>query len=124
MHVFYCDDDPDDLHFFKLVLQRIDPAIKLTVCDDAASAVDTLSGMKVKPDYLFFDSRMPKLDGIECAIDIKRNKDLKRIPLVMISDELDGKSIRQFNKLGVFLFLSKTNLDDLATALRSLLHLK
>ena len=124
MHLFYCDDDRDDLHFFKLVLQRIDPAIKLTVCDDATSAIDTLAGLPVKPDYLFFDCRMPKLDGIECAIDIKRNKDLKKIPLVMISDELDGKSVRDFNKLGVFLFLSKTNLDDLETALRSLLNMK
>lgn len=42
-----------------------------------------------KPDILFIDVMMPRLDGFQTCSLIKRNPDLKSIPVVMLSSK-DG----------------------------------
>jgi CheY-like chemotaxis protein len=121
MHIFYCDDDQNDLDFFKSVVTRITPEIKLTLFSDPIEALDYLKISKAKPSFIFFDCHMPQLNGIECAIAIKRNRHLKRIPLIMLSENLHENIIQDYNKLGVFSFLSKMNLEDLETTLRTLI---
>jgi DNA-binding NarL/FixJ family response regulator len=64
---------------------------------------------------------MPELNGIECAIAIKRNRHLRRIPLIMLSGNFHENIIRDYNKLGVFLFLSKMHIEDLEETLRILI---
>ena len=120
MHIFYCDDDQNDLFFFKSVVTRINPEIKLTLSSNPLEAIEYLKTIKVKPNFVFFDCKMPELDGIECAIAIKRNKHLKKIPLIMLSESLQESIIQDYNKLGVYSFLSKANLEDLETSLRRL----
>jgi CheY-like chemotaxis protein len=121
MHIFYCDDDQDDLFFFKSIVTRINPQIKLTLSSSPVEALEYLKTIKVKPNFIFFDCKMPQLDGIECAIAIKRNRHLKKIPLTMLSENLEGSIIQDYNKLGVYSFLSKTSLEDLEVALRGLI---
>jgi CheY-like chemotaxis protein len=65
---------------------------------------------------------MPKLDGIECVIAIKRNKDLKRIPIIIISNAINKKEIDQFNRLGVYYFLSKSTFEDLEASLKNIIN--
>lgn len=123
MNIFYCDDDKEDIVFFTEIVQRINPDITVTSVSDPEQALEILEQMSVKPAYLFFDSNMPKLEGIECAIAIKRNKFLRRIPFVIISGGLEATQIAAYNKLGVHNFVAKTtNLDDLQEALRVLLN--
>jgi CheY-like chemotaxis protein len=121
MHVFYCDDDSDDIEFFTEVISRIDSNIQVTTCSDPEEALELLSQMKRKPDFLFFDASMSKLDGLECTIAVKRNNSLKKIPFAILSGGLDSSQIAAYNKLGVHTFFSKTTLDDLEQSLRSLL---
>src|SRR5688572_12212576 len=120
MHIFYCDDDQDDLDFFKSVVTRLNPEIKLTLSSSPLEALEYLKTIKVKPNFIFFDCKMPELDGIECAIAIKRNRHLKKIPLIMLSENHQGIIIQDYNKLGVYSFLLKTNLEDLEIALKGI----
>lgn len=121
MNIFYCDDDQDDIDFFKEIIERISPDIHLTVCKDPVDALEMLPNLSPKPDFIFFDCAMPKMDGLECVIAVKRNRDLKKIDLVIISGGLDKRQITNYNKLGVFMFVSKTNMDDLEKSLRGIL---
>lgn len=122
MEIFYADDDPVDIVFFTRALKRIDPDIKCITATDGVEALDKLFSQKQKPAAIFIDLYMPKLDGIECVIAIKRNKDLKRIPIIIISNAINKKEIDQFNRLGVYYFLSKSTFEDLEASLRNILH--
>jgi CheY-like chemotaxis protein len=122
MEIFYADDDPVDIVFFTRALKRIDPDIKCITATDGVEALDKLFSQKQKPAAIFVDLYMPKLDGIECVIAIKRNKDLKRIPIIIISNAINKKEIDQFNRLGVYYFLSKSTFEDLEASLRNILH--
>ena len=122
MEIFYADDDPVDIVFFTRALKRIDPDIKCITATDGVEALDKLFSQKQKPAAIFIDLYMPKLDEIECVISIKRNKDLKRIPIIIISNAINKKEIDQFNRLGVYYFLSKSTFEDLEASLRNILH--
>ena len=122
MEIFYADDDPVDIVFFTRALKRIDPDIKCITATDGVEALDKLFSQTQKPAAIFIDLYMPKLDGIECVIAIKRNKDLKRIPIIIISNAINKKEIDQFNRLGVYYFLSKSTFEDLEASLRNILH--
>ena len=122
MEIFYADDDPVDIVFFTRALRRIDPTIKCITATDGVEALDKLFSQTQKPAAIFIDLYMPKLDGIECVIAIKRNKDLKRIPIIIISNAINKKEIDQFNRLGVYYFLSKSTFEDLEVSLRNILH--
>jgi len=123
MEIFYADDDPVDVVFFSRALQRIDPTITCTTASDGAEALDYLFSKAIRPDAIFIDLYMPKLDGIECVIAIKRNRELKRIPIIIISNTINKKEIDQFNRLGVYYFLSKSTFEDLESSLKNILDL-
>lgn len=124
MHIFYCDDDHEDITFFTDTVHRINLQITITTATDPEEALTVLEEMSVKPDFIFFDANMPKLDGLECAIAIKRNKDLRKVPFIILSSGVDNHQIAAYNKLGVHTFVAKTILDDLEETLRSLLNQK
>ena len=121
MDIFYADDDPVDVVFFTRALKRIDPSITCITAGDGVEALDKLFNTSHKPDAIFIDLYMPKLDGIECVIAIKRNRDLKKIPIIIISNAINKKEIDQFNRLGVYYFLSKSTFEDLEASLKNIL---
>jgi CheY-like chemotaxis protein len=121
MEIFYADDDPVDIVFFTRAIKRIDPAIVCTTATDGVEALDKLFSQEGRPNAIFIDLYMPKLDGIECVIAIKRNKELKRIPIIIISNAINKKEIDQFNRLGVYYFLSKSTFEDLEASLKNIL---
>ena len=121
MNIFYCDDDQEDIEFFKKAINKINPKINCTTSLDAEEALNILTSEEKKTDVIFIDLHMPKLDGLECVIAIKRNKSLKQIPVIILSNGLGKLQIEQFNKLGVFRFVSKTTFEDLESSLRHVL---
>jgi CheY-like chemotaxis protein len=122
MEIFYADDDPVDLVFFTRALKRIDPKITCITASDGVEALDKLFSQTNKPDAIFIDLYMPRLDGIECVIAIKRSKDFKRIPIIIISNAINKKEVDQFNRLGVYYFLSKSTFEDLEASLRNIIN--
>ena len=122
MEIFYADDDQVDIVFFTKALKRIDPSIRCNTAVDGVEALDKLFNLTTRPDAIFIDLHMPKLDGIECVIAIKRNKDLRGIPVIIISNAINKKEIDQFNRLGVYYFLSKSNFEDLETSLKNIIN--
>ncbi|HXG54338.1 MAG TPA: response regulator [Vicinamibacterales bacterium] len=66
----------------------------------------------LRPDLILMDIRLPGMDGLEATADIRRNPDLRHIPIVAItadpSDEI-GESCRE---AGCTSFLNKPVLPD------------
>ena len=119
MEVLYVDDDSDDIELFQEALQKVDSSIKFSFASSAKDALTCLKNYQSKPDAIFIDFHLPGRDGHECVVEIKADHELKNIPVVLISTSITTKQVDQFNKLGVYYFLSKTALlADLEPALR------
>jgi CheY-like chemotaxis protein len=109
MLVFYADDDREDCELFREALLQIDPAITCITAKDGREALAFLSHSKDLPDYIFLDINMPVMDGKKCLIEIKKNIELRHIPVVMYSTTSDTNEIREYYKLGAHDFLIKPN---------------
>lgn len=123
MEVLYIDDDLEDVEIFREELYEIDPAIRFCYAISADDAFKKLTGNLIRPDVIFMDYHMPVVDGHECIKVIKERNALRNIPIVLVSTSINSKQVDEFNKLGVYYFLSKSALAiDMKPAIKVILN--
>lgn len=107
--ILIVDDDQDDIEIFIEVLQEISTTIKTHFTFNGEDALLLLHEMKNKtlPDYIFLDLNMPKLSGKECLTEIKKDKDLQHIPVIIYSTSSREDDIKETKNLGASFFLTK-----------------
>ena len=70
---FIADDDPDDQELFIEALLQIDAQCKCVTAFDGLEALNKLFSQTVYvPDFIFLDLNMPKMNGKECLVEIKK----------------------------------------------------
>ena len=86
LNILLADDDTDDCFFFDKALKEIPIATHLTTVHDGEQLMNYLfENFEHLPNVLFLDLSMPRKTGFECLIDIKENKKLKDLPVIMFS---------------------------------------
>ena len=79
--ILIIDDDPDALETMTAILETHDYEI-LT----ALSGLEGISkASKEKPDLIIMDVLMPELDGFTACKMIKENKEIKNIPVILLT---------------------------------------
>ena len=84
------EDSPGDVRLTKEALKDYKILNNLSVVNDGQEAMDFLNKKgKYKdaptPDIILLDLNLPKKDGREVLVDIKSDKELRRIPVVILS---------------------------------------
>jgi CheY-like chemotaxis protein len=122
MFVLIIDDDTEDRELFLEGLKEIDPNIKGLSAKDGREALHLLENeLVILPNFIFLDINMPVMNGKECLIQLKKNKRLKIIPVIMYSTTSDTNEIKEFYALGAHDFLIKpSNFRNLVEALESI----
>ena len=63
--VLIVDDSEADQFLSEYTLMEYDPTITIFQAYDGKEAIDLLSSGNCKPDYIFLDINMPRMNGIE-----------------------------------------------------------
>lgn len=66
---------------------------------------------EIKPDLVLLDIVMPKKNGYEVLEEIKNDEELKKIPVIIISNSGQPVEIEKVKKLGAQDWLIKTDFD-------------
>lgn len=86
LHIILADDDIDDRFFFEKALKEIPVPNRLTMVRDGEELMNYLhANTDQLPDVLFLDLSMPRKTGFECLSEIKEDKKLKNLPVIMLS---------------------------------------
>ena len=86
VHILLADDDIDDRFFFSKALDEIPINTKLTTVNNGELLMEYLTNHQDDlPDLLFLDLSMPRKTGFECLAEIKENKKLAAIPVIMFT---------------------------------------
>ncbi len=101
------DDDREDREFFSSVLAIVCPGIELLTVADAESARKLLRE-NVSPDYIFLDLFLPGIDGYEFLLQLKRDINHRRIPVIVYSVVNDNVEISKIKKYGALDFFVKS----------------
>jgi CheY-like chemotaxis protein len=115
------DDDADDLDFFFRAVKTVNPFAKCLLARNAKEALHLLKD-KLMPDYIFLDIRMPLMDGKAVLTELRKNKKLRSVPVIMYSTTINPKEVDEYAELGANQFLNKfSDFQGLCDALRSFL---
>ncbi|HYC84673.1 MAG TPA: response regulator [Chryseosolibacter sp.] len=105
--LFLVDDDPDDKDIFQEALRVIDQSIVCYTASDGKDALAQLREALFLPDVVFLDLNMPVMNGKDCLKELKQDKELKHIPVVVYSTSAAEKEKHNCLTLGAAHFISK-----------------
>ena len=108
INLILADDDEDDCLFFKEALNEIQLDTSLTTANDGVELMEVLSKKgAISPHVLFLDLNMPRKNGLECLLDIKRNKKFKQLPIIIFSTSADKEIVNQLHQSGAHYYIRK-----------------
>lgn len=118
--IMIVDDDDDDREFFREAIDKIDSSIHCVTIENSEKALQYLKDEQhVMPDFIFLDLNMPKINGKECLVQIKKIDHLKQIPVIIYTTSNHPTDREQTKKLGANGFIHKpTQFDVLCNELR------
>lgn len=79
--------------------------INVAVAKDGIDAIEILQEMT--PDLILLDIEMPRMDGFEVTTQVRHNKRLRDIPIIMITSRTGEKHQERAFKLGVNDYMGK-----------------
>jgi CheY-like chemotaxis protein len=97
------DDDPDDIEIFIDTVKKIHPQINCLEARNGRSGIDLINSSARKPDYIFVDMNMPKLNGKQFIAEIRKNKAFDNIKLVLYSTS----NVNDYSRCGADYFVTK-----------------
>lgn len=122
MTILLVDDDEDDHDIFREAISIISPDCKLIFAKDGEQGLTQLTAGS-RPDYIFLDVNMPKMDGKEFLQNIKANPDLQKIPVVIYSTSKHRSALGEYMAMGATNYITKpSEFNLLVSYLKSILH--
>jgi len=105
--ILIVDDDSDDVQLLTEAIYKTNNTYTCIAVSNGEEALDFLKNTLSKPDYIFLDLNMPRINGKECLIEIKRNARLTDIPVIIFSTTTQKKEKEELYRLGADHFLTK-----------------
>jgi CheY-like chemotaxis protein len=90
VEILLIDDDPDDVELAREALDDIEVSHHISVVENGVEALAYLRAegdfqRAIQPDLILLDLKMPKKNGLEVLTEIKADKELRRIPVIVLT---------------------------------------
>jgi|KBSSwiStaDraftv2_1062776.scaffolds.fasta_scaffold508791_2 CheY-like chemotaxis protein len=114
--ILVAEDNPDDATIFELMFKRASLPQSLFFVEDGQKVIDWLSGSdgysdRAKypmPDQVLLDLKMPVKSGFEALEWIRRQEQLKHLPVIILSSSDDPRDMRRAEELGATSYFVKS----------------
>jgi len=107
MNILYIDDDVEDREIFRDALACINPDFVLNTANDGLEGLKVLEELTLRPDLIFLDINMPRMNGRQFLIRLREIVGLRTIPVIIYSTTSRKGEIDSFKKLGARDFIIK-----------------
>ena len=110
--VLLVEDNEADVDLTRETFEASQLNVELTVAQDGVEAIDILKGRKSahpvsRPDLILLDLNLPKVDGRQVLLTIKDDRDLKKIPVVVLTSSDAEADVVASYQLGANCFITK-----------------
>jgi CheY-like chemotaxis protein len=118
------DDDVEDQEIFIDAIREVDGSIDCTCISSSEEVLQVLrEGALQKPDIMFMDLNMPRMNGKQLLAELKKIDHLSTIPVIMYSTHLEARDIAEIGQLGAAHHLVKpSKFSDLCSSLSTILR--
>ena len=112
IHILLVEDNEGDIFLVTEALEEGKIVNKVSVIKDGKEAIDFLEKKgkyenAERPDLILLDVNLPKKNGHEVLEHIKSQKNLKQIPVIMLTTSSDEKDISMSYKNHANCFITK-----------------
>lgn len=107
MLILYAEDDREDADVFREVVESLNSKIICLTVNDGTEVFTFLQDAVTLPDLIFMDVNMPLMNGKDCLVKLKSNKEFKSIPVFIYTTSKLPRDIEEFKKLGAAEYLIK-----------------
>jgi CheY-like chemotaxis protein len=119
------DDDPDDIQIFCEAIHEIDEKARCLTACSAQEGLRCLKNSMIKPDYIFLDINMPRMNGKQCLEQIKSDPFLAAIPVIIYTTSKIKKDVDETMLSGASYFLTKpSKFEELVNVVKAVLQNK
>jgi len=126
IEILIVEDNPGDVRLTKEALAEGKVLNKLTVVQDGVEALALLRRQgkfaeAARPDLILLDLNLPKKDGREVVAEVKKDPDLRSIPVVILTSSQAEQDIVKTYNLGANCYITKpVNLDQFLSVVKSI----
>jgi len=108
--IILAEDDKDDQEFFRDALDAAQVPNEVVTVENGQQLIDMLKDEdEPNPDIIFIDINMPVKNGKQALAEIRKEKDLRDIPAVMLTTSGQPDDIEESFKTGANLYIQKPN---------------
>ena len=108
IHLLLADDDKDDCLFFAEALEELPLSTHLTTVHDGEQLMQFLTKKAEQlPHVLFLDLNIPRKNGLECLAEIRLNKKLKGLFVIIFSTSSEQDIVNMLYKNGAHHYIRK-----------------
>ena len=124
--ILLVEDNPVDVQILKHALSSSDVPHDVDVADDGETALNLLIEkaeleQKSLPQLVILDLNLPKKSGLEVLREIKTHRQLRRIPVVVMSSSRSERDVNSAYDNGANLYVRKPNdLDSVEQLARAI----
>lgn len=109
VRILIVDDDKDDQLFIQEMIKKEIPDAGIESVYDGSEALGYFGSCTVCPDLIFLDLNMSVLSGRDTLKILRKNDNLKEVPVIILSTSKSETEKQQVLKLGATAFYSKPN---------------
>ena len=103
--VLLIEDDPAVLEMYRMKLSL--DGYHVDVATDGEEGL--VKARELRPDIIFLDIRLPKMDGFEVLQELRQHDDTATIPVIFLTNYGEKELVERGLKLGAHEFLIKAN---------------
>jgi len=113
--ILLAEDDYDDRYLISEALDESGVETQLYIVENGEDLLDYLKGRGKYsdrsefplPNMILLDLNMPLMDGREALAEIKKDRDLRRIPIVVLTTSQAEEDVQATYDLGITGFITK-----------------
>ncbi len=127
--ILLVEDNPDDIMLTQRALKKSNILNEVVVAQDGIEALEYLrcqgdfANRKdyLLPDVVLLDLSMPRMGGQECLRQIRKDEDLKMLPVVVLTSSSEERDIIESYNLGANSYIQKpVDFDQFVKAIQTL----
>ena len=122
-HILFSDDDTDDALLFTQAADLLTSPILLSFAEDGEQLMRYLA-KEMLPDMIFLDLNMPVKNGFECLQEIRDDKKLDWLPVIVYTTSDSQSDIDACYNLRANLYVVKpTSFESIIKTLKKILSI-